>query len=221
MDIHPQFGEIRTIKDFLVRFALIVLGVVVAVSVTQWREHVARQKVASEMRTRLIEEITTNSALLDKVGSSYEKTTKGLESVMALCEKSMKAGKLDAETVAEIRKIEIDVRTPSLVNTQWQLANANLSLREFDQEEAARFADVYTLQHFVDTVLMQHKPGTLSALVDMNMMDVTASLEQTRATCRAHSYIHTYAASMYGNIKGLQKTYEKVLSPKPITTDAK
>ncbi len=221
MDIHPQFGEIRTIKDFLIRFALIVLGVVVAVSVTQWREHAARQKVASDMRTRLIEEITANSALLSKVGTTYEKTTKGLEGVNALCEKSMKVGKLDAETVSEIKKIEIDVRTPSLVSTQWQLANANLSLREFDREEAVRFADAYAFQNFVDSVLMQHKPGTLSALVDVNMMDVTTSPEQIRATCRAHSYLQTYAASMHGNIKGLQKAYAKVLSPKPLATDAK
>ncbi len=221
MDIHPQFGEIRTIKDFLIRFALIVLGVVVAVSMTQWREHAARQKVASDMRTRLIEEVTANSALLSKVGTTYDKTTKGLESVNALCEKSMKVGKLDAETLLEIKKIEIDVRTPSLVSTQWQLANANLSLREFDREEAVRFADAYAFQHFVDSVLMQHKPGTLSALVDANMIDVTTSPDQIRVTCRAHSYLQTYAASTHSNIKGLQQAYEKVLSLKPITTDAK
>jgi hypothetical protein len=209
MDIHPQFGEIRTIKDFLIRFALIVLGVVVAVGVTQWRESSARQKVAQEMRVRLIEEINSNTKTLDRTAMSYEKTTKTLEGVVGLCEKAMKVGKLDAETVAEIRKADFDVRTPSLVNTQWQLANANLSVREFDREEAVRFADAYAFQHFVENVLMQHKPGTLSALVDANMLDVTTNAEQTRTTCRAYSYLLTYAASMRGNMQRLQKIYGK------------
>jgi hypothetical protein len=213
MDIHPQFGEIRTVKDFLIRFALIVLGVVVAVSVTQWRELSARQKVASEMRQRLIEEVTNNSALLAKVTASYEKTTTSLEGIGALCDKAIKVGKLDVDTVAAIKKFDFDVRTPSLVNAQWQLTNANSALREFDKDEAARFADAYAFQHFVDSVLMQHKPGTLSALVDTNMLDVTTNPEQVRASCRSYAYLLTYAASMRGNMQRLLKAYANVITP--------
>jgi hypothetical protein len=212
MDIHPQFGEIRTVKDFAIRFALIVLGVVVAVSVTQWREHGSRQKVASEMRLRLIDEVTQNAALLNKVAATYDETSKALEGVTALCEKAMKAGKLEDATVAAIQRVEINLRTPSLVNTQWQLANTNLALREFDKDEAGRFANVYAFQHFLDSVLMQHKQGTLSAIVDTNMLQATTSPEQTRTTCRAYFYLHTYGVSMRGNMERLLKVYAAVIA---------
>jgi hypothetical protein len=220
MDIHPQFGEIRTVKDFLIRFALIVLGVVVAVSVTQWREHSSRQKAASDMRLRLMDEVTNNAGLLSKVAANYDQTTKALEGVMLLCEKAMKAGKLDDETVAAIQKIELNLRTPSLVGTQWQLANANLALREFDNDEAGRFARAYAFQHFLEDVLMQHKPGTLSAIVEVNMLQATTSPEQTRTTCRAYSYLHTYGTSMRSNMALLSKAYGNVITPAAVPAAA-
>jgi hypothetical protein len=220
MDIHPQFGEIRTIKDFLIRFALIVLGVVVAVSVTQWREHSSRQKAATDMRLRLMDEVANNAALLSRVAANYDQTTKALEGVVVLCEKATKAGKLDDETVAAIQRIELNLRTPSLVDTQWQLANANLALREFDKDEAGRFASAYAFQHFLESVLMQHKPGTLSAIVEANMLQGTTSPEQTRTTCRAYLYLHTYGMSMRSNMELLSKAYGNVITPTAVTAVA-
>jgi hypothetical protein len=172
------------------------------------------------MRMRLMDEVANNTALLSKVAADDDHTTKALEGVMALCENAMKAGRLDDETVAAIQKIELNLRTPSLVSTQWQLANANLALREFDKDDAGRFASAYAFQHFLESVLMQHKPGTLSAIVEVNLLQATTSPEQTRTTCRAYSYPHTYGMSMRGNMKVLLNAYGNVITPTALTAVA-
>jgi uncharacterized protein YpmS len=207
MDIHPQFGEIRTIKDFLIRLLLIVLGVLAAVAVTQWNEQRGRNALAEQMRTRLIGEIAANSKSLTQVIDTYKATLVELDQVIKACALTSSQGKADPSLVKGVQDAKIDLRTPVISATQWQLASSNLSLRDFSIEEASVFSQIYTQQHLLESVMLQHKPGTLSALVDASLLAPDASAEQVRAGCRAAAQLRAYAGSMLGNMRSLTASY--------------
>jgi hypothetical protein len=75
------------------------------------------------------------------------------------------------------------------------------------------FASAYAFQSFLNGVLMQHKPGTLFAIVDTNMLQATTSPEQTHTTCRAYFDLHTYGVSMRGNMARLLRVCGDVIAP--------
>jgi hypothetical protein len=207
MDIHPQFGEIRTVKDFLIRLLLIVLGVLAAVAVTQWNEQRARDALAAQMRTRLIDEIAVNAKSLAQVADIYAATSVELERIAKACTVVSQQGKADAALLRLLQEAKLDLRTPIIAATQWHLVSSNQALRDFSIQDASAFSRVYSQQQFLESVLLQHKPGTLAALVDASLLEAGASPEQTRASCRAFAQLRMYTASMLGNMRGLAVAY--------------
>lgn len=207
MDIHPQFGEIRTIKDFLIRLLLIVLGVLAAVAVTQWNEQRGRNALAEQMRSRLLGEIAVNSKTLAQVTATYAATLAELDQVVKACAQASPTGKPDAALVKLVQDAKVDLRTPIISATQWQLASSNLSLRDFSIDDATVFSQIYTQQHALESVMLQHKPGTLAAMVDASLIAPDATAEQVRAGCRAAAQLRVYASSMLGNMRSLTVAY--------------
>jgi hypothetical protein len=166
MDLHPQFGEIRTIRDFLVRLALIVSGVVIAVTVTQCREKSERENLATQMKTRLIAEVSRNDQVVEEALKRSEAAKKQLDASVSLCKSQAGRKTVEPTVVKQLDEMKIDLRTPALTSTQWKLANANQSIREFPIDEATRFAGAYSFQDLVEGVLMQHKAPIIATFVD-------------------------------------------------------
>ncbi|MGL5002916.1 MAG: hypothetical protein ACRDAM_08245, partial [Casimicrobium sp.] len=129
MEVHSQFGEIRTVKDFLVRLALIVAGVVIAMTVTQCHEKNQREALATQMKTRLVAEVSKNDGVVADALKRYEAAKQQLDSGVALCKAQSGRGTVEPNVVKQLDEMSIDLRTPSLVSTQWKLANANQSIR--------------------------------------------------------------------------------------------
>ena len=185
MDIHPQFGEIRSVKDFLIRLLLIVLGVLAAVAVTQWNEQRARDALAAQMRSRLIDEVTANVKSLAQVTDVYAATSLELARIGKACAVASSQGKADSALAKSVQEVKLDLRTPIVSATQWHLASSNQSLRDFSNQDASAFSRIYTQQQSFESILLEHKPGTLAALVDASLLEAGASPEQTRVSCRA------------------------------------
>jgi hypothetical protein len=209
LEVHSQFGEIRTVKDFLVRLALIVAGVVIAVTVTQCREKSQRNALAEQMRGRIAQEITDNSKALESAAKRYEQSLASLTTASATCKTLMQSKLVDASLVKQIENAKIDLRTPPLSSTQWTLALSNQSLREFSVEDASKFAKLYALQKGIEEVFIQHKPGVMAALVETETLNAAANTEEIGRTCRALSLLQHYAASSAGNMKALLDSYQK------------
>jgi hypothetical protein len=210
MDLHPQFGEIRTIRDFLVRLVLIVSGVVIAVTVTQCREQSQRNALAAQMKARLLQEVDENSKTLERVMKAYETSRKTLQEGTELCRRAVEAKSIDTEMAKTLNDMQIDVRTPPLNSTQWSLALSNQSLRDFPIDEASNFANLYSLQKGTDDVFLQHKSTVTAAFVDVGALRAGASAEEISRGCRAMSYLHSYAQSSTNNLQALIKRYAKV-----------
>jgi hypothetical protein len=210
MDIHPQFGEIRTIRDFLVRLALIVSGVVIAVTVTQCRDKNERNALAEQMKARLLIEVGENTKVLDRVIKAYDASKISLKEGVDVCRNATAAKSLDADAAKKIDGMQIDVRTPSLNATQWTLALSNQSIRDFSIDDASDFANLYSLQKSIDDVFLQHKSAVTTAFVDAALLRVGASADEIARGCRAIAYLYSYTQSGVGNLQALKKRYAKV-----------
>jgi hypothetical protein len=210
MELHPQFGEIRTVRDFLVRLALIVSGVIIAVTVTQCREQSQKSALAAQMKTRLLQEVAENAKTLERVSKGYEASKIALTEGVALCKKALETKTLDADTAAKLDALQFDLRTPPLNETQWTLALSNQSLRDFPIDEASDFASLYSLQKAIDNVLLQHKSPVTSALVETSALRLGASGDEISRGCRAITYLQFYVQSSAGNLQALLKRYAKV-----------
>jgi hypothetical protein len=211
MDIHPQFGEIRSIKDFLIRLLLIVSGVVIAFSVTQWRERSQRETLATQMKARLIAEISKNDRVVEEALKRSETAKKSLDTAVGLCKSQLGRTSVDPAVYKQLDSMKIDLRTPSLVSTQWKLANANQSIRDFSIDEATQFSGAYSFQDTIEAVLLQHKAPLIATFVDTDAIRQSMSSDELQRACRAITYMSFYNTSTMGNLEVLRKAYATLL----------
>jgi hypothetical protein len=211
LEVHTQFGEIRTIKDFLIRLLLIVAGVVIAVMVTQWREKSQRETLAGQMKTRLIAEVSKNDRLVEEALKRNAAAKKSLDAAVELCKSQVGRTSVEPAVFKQLDEINVDLRTPSLVSTQWKLANANQSIRDFSIDEATQFSGAYSFQDAIEAILLQHKAPLIGTFVDTDAIRPNMTAEELQRACRAITYMSFYNASTMGNLEALRKAYATLL----------
>ncbi|MGL4232876.1 MAG: hypothetical protein ACRCWJ_16040, partial [Casimicrobium sp.] len=141
----------------------------------------------------------------------YEAAKQQLDSGVALCKAQSGRGTVEPNVVKQLDEMSIDLRTPSLVSTQWKLANANQSIRDFSIEEATQFAGAYAFQDGVEAVFLQHKAPLIANFVDTDAIRAGMTTEDLRRACSAITYMSFYNASTIGNFQTLRKAYASLL----------
>ena len=176
------------LAEVLVQSVMIVLSILLALWVDEWKQHRAEQQLASVSLTNFLHEVQQNEARLDDILPYH----RAMHSMV----KELEAGH-GINTPAEFESaIGVDgMRPPFLLTTAWQTALATGALQKMDYETVSALSLTYTLQ---DRFREESRSGIQSVLqatnfqpghaqpalrsADIFLTDVVAGEEELRAT---------------------------------------
>jgi len=176
------------LAEVLVQSVMIVLSILLALWVDEWKQHKAEQKLARVSLTNFVHEVQQNQARLDDILPYH----RGMRAVV----KQLEAG-TSINTPGDFESaVGLDgMRPPFLLATAWQTALATGALQHMDYETVSALSLTYTLQ---DRFREESRSGVQSVLqasnfapghaqpalrsADIFLDDVVASEEELRAT---------------------------------------
>lgn len=176
------------LAEVLVQSVMIVLSILLALWVDQWKQHNAERQLATVSLTNFLHEVQQNEARLDDI-LPYHRAMRSMVT-------ELEAGN-GIRTPAEFQSaIGVDgMRPPFLLTTAWQTALATGALQKMDYETVSALSLTYTLQ---DRFREESRSGIQSVLqatnfpighaqpalrsADIFLKDVVAGEEELRAT---------------------------------------
>lgn len=176
------------LAEVLVQSVMIVLSILLALWVDEWKQHRAEQQLVDVSLTNFLHEVQQNEARLDDILPYH----RAMRSIV----KELETAK-SVNTPAEFESaIGLDgMRPPFLLTTAWQTALATGALQKMDYETVSALSLTYTLQ---DRFREESRSGIQSVLQATNFQtghaqpalrsseiflnDVVTSEEELRAT---------------------------------------
>lgn len=176
------------LAEVLVQSVMIVLSILLALWVDEWKQHRAEQQLVNVSLRNFLHEVQQNEARLDDILPYH----RAMRSIVKELETSK-----SVNTPAEFESaIGVDgMRPPFLLTTAWQTALATGALQKMDYETVSALSLTYTLQ---DRFREESRSGIQSVLQATNFQpghaqpalrgseiflnDVVAGEEELRAT---------------------------------------
>ncbi len=146
------------LAEVLVQSVMIVLSILLALWVDEWKQHRAEQQLAQVSLTNFLHEVQQNEARLDDILPYH----RAMHSMV----KELEAGR-GVSTPAEFESaVGVDgMRPPFLLTTAWQTALATGALQKMDYETVSALSLTYTLQ---DRFREESRSGIQSVLQATN-----------------------------------------------------
>jgi hypothetical protein len=149
MDIHPHSGPLRSIRDYLVHLSMVVVGILIALGLEQWRaareDHAIAQRALDDMRAEIVE----NRTDLAKATTQLEQIRPHIDALFDLqrqaIEAQLKHTARPTDPVPESNEIDF----PGFSTAAWDGALAMQALGKIDPETARRIAHIYSEQRDV------------------------------------------------------------------------
>jgi hypothetical protein len=135
------------IPEFMVQAFSVMLAVLIALAVDEWREERANQELAATARANILEEIEGNRDELAGVGSLNA----------ALLERI--AGYIDGVESTSPESLSVNFEFALLSTAAWQTAQMTRAAHFLDYDWMARVARLYSLQELYDrsqTAVVDH-----------------------------------------------------------------
>jgi hypothetical protein len=146
MDVHIGREAVTSWKDFVVRYLLIVLGILSAWAVNQWNESRQQARQADQARVALQEELGANLKELRECIVANE-SGKGQGPMLGLkLLKALQARRSEAEIARDVIgdwQPSLRLQLPSLRRDAWEAAIAGQALTYLGGEELRRYSAAY------------------------------------------------------------------------------
>jgi len=176
------------LAEVLVQSVMIVLSILLALWVDEWKQHRAEQQLAAVSLSNSLHEVQQNQARLDDILPYH----RGVRSMV----KELEAGHTIRTPTDFESAVGVDgLRPPFLLATAWQTAVATGALQHIDYETVSALSLTYTLQDRfreesrsgIQSMLQAsnfqpgHAEGALRS-ADIFLNDVVTNEEELRAT---------------------------------------
>jgi len=149
LDIHPHAGAIRSIRDYLVHLSMVVLGILIALGLEQWREASHNHAIAQRALDDMLVEIRENRTEVVGAALELKEQLPDLQAHRDLQLKAIEAGRTHSKPPPEARPASHTFHTPTLSTAAWDNALAMQALGRIDFETARKLARVYSEQREV------------------------------------------------------------------------
>jgi hypothetical protein len=208
MEVHPPSGAIHSVKDFAIHLAMIVLGILIAVSIEGCRESRHHDKLAREMRAQITAELAANEKTTAKALGYFKANIAVLEERAALFAKLAKGEKPAPDEITRVAQKPLDMRTPGLTSMAWDAALATQAVQYMPAQEVARYASLYSAQQYAMSIVLTHKSQQL--LISAAMPEPSADLTpaEAREAQRGTVYQASVLASHLNNFGQVDKLFK-------------
>ena len=210
-------GRVDTVKQYLLRLSLIVVGVLAAMAVNQWVESSIRATVAERLQIDLRNEIESNLSSVKRSRERHERSLSGLQQALKV-EHSRLTSKSTHSVANETAEQSIDIRTGRLLSSSWETAVATGATSVLPAPAARSWASAYSTQRAIDGILQQHKAATLAAMSRLAMDPKLLEGPHRLMRLETLLYLEAYVGTAIGNYRSLEEELEKVLMENPATS---
>jgi len=148
------------LAEVLVQSVMIVLSILLALWVDEWKQHSAEQQLARVSLTNFLHEVQQNQARLDDI-LPYHRGLRGMVKELEANNSIRTPGDFEGAVGVD------GMRPPFLLTTAWQTALATGALQHMDYETVSALSLTYTLQ---DRFREESRAGIQSVLQSSNFL---------------------------------------------------
>jgi hypothetical protein len=210
MDIHPPTGKVHSIKEYLIHLSMVVLGILIALGLEQWRESRHHASLAAQATRDIKLEIESNQGLLRKVIPKFEKALPIVSAIADAQKAAIKAFEAKAGPVPEPKDDDLDLASPSLQSTAWEVATISQATNYMPREDLVKFSRVYTAQKFIMQAQLAMVRG-YEPIAALGNFAVNAQPQQMMEQLKAVNLAKENIRSTLGSFKLLDEGYSLAL----------
>jgi hypothetical protein len=210
-------SPVHTVKEFGKEFAMIVVGILTALSLEHLAVAVHNEHEAEKSRERVVAELKGNLASVRNTIPENGRRAKTFEPVIAALEDDIRQNKSSAEINAHIRQVLKEhpvfegINMPNLRHEAWDLVIADQSLTHIDASSLNRYADIYALQRELHTIMQNdftmsdafNKFESIAIELEFNRADPLEALKAMRKMRELFAHI---ADPLHSLEEGLSET---------------
>lgn len=184
-------AELRTrlpLQAMFIEVVSIILGVVLALSVNEWRELKAQERRAEAAMTQIVEEVRSNNELINAIHDSNEAT------LAQIHDSNESANDVESQFVPGIQ----------VKNTAWETANSIGVFTHIDYEQILQFSDLYSIQeiyrNYGFSLIQALMNGTSVAAANGHDWDESEAIKKFESNLTLLVSIETSLLDMYSDI---------------------
>ncbi|HTV84610.1 MAG TPA: hypothetical protein VME63_04350 [Dyella sp.] len=224
MHVEPAKMPMETMKDLAKHYVMIVLGIVTALALEAWVEHVHERHAAEAASTQIEAEIRTNRSEIDKARARDTQRMHDLQKLRDVLVQDIKAHASDAQIIQHMQQnapdgLYLDWRWPILRHEAWDVAVANQSAGWIDNDKLRRYAAVYAAQNARSTLMSEDLPIVLDGprMVDV-IIDLQVGNVQPTELLHVVNQMVWLTNEASHNLEGLAATIDAAMSDQPTNT---
>jgi hypothetical protein len=138
MEVHTPEGPILSFKHFIVQLLMVVVGILIALGIDQFKDHVRHNHLADQVRTNLHAEIVRNRQRLSGNLDNENKLRAVLQQLVANQQQVIR----DPEE-ARKRILEVEPSFGVLESTAWDTVLATQAIGYMDYSEVDAYGSLY------------------------------------------------------------------------------
>jgi hypothetical protein len=140
LDIHLLHGKLHGVKDFFFHLFTITIGLLIALSLEGWVEHVHHRHLAREAEDGLRAEIANNEHEVVRQRQMIKDGQKKLEADLKVL------AELRAHPHAKMGHIDLSIGMGGFDDMAWKNAQSTGALALMQYKDAQNFSDIYVYQ---------------------------------------------------------------------------
>jgi hypothetical protein len=226
MHIEVPGGKLKSLKDFGAHYLLIVLGILTAVGLEQWRESVHHRKAAKVAQAQMEAEIREN---LSELRQYYKKNAENfirLRDFSRRLDMEIRNGTAKEAIYSTLVKpaiadksLNLGMGWPTTRREAWEVAVANQSAGHMEPGVLKQYAAVYSAQRDLTGILV----GQMSALTSSETLDTFLEAQFGRAEplqlLKAVRRSSVAVSAVQGNLRELESTMVSALPGEKLGDD--
>ncbi len=213
MDIHPHAGPIRSIREYLVHLSMVVLGILIALGLEQWREASHSHAIAQRALDDMLTEMRDNRAQVATALAELVQLLPYVQGLLDLQRQAIEARRTHAKPPAEPQLSSHGVDWPTFSTAAWDNALAMQALGRIDFETERKLARVYSRQR--DVKEGQSTFSTVATHFDtMSGRQLNDTPERMIERLGALQEVATWMGRLEGSYRQLLKEYDEAVAPR-------
>jgi hypothetical protein len=223
--MHVELSKLPmdSFKDLAKHYLMIVLGILTALGLESWIEHVHHRHAAEAASMQIETEIHENRVAIESARTNDEERMRSLAKVRDGLINDIKSNATNAVIIQHIQAeapdgIYLDWRWPALRHEAWDVAVANQSAGWIDNDKLHRYTTVYSAQNARSAIMASDIPMVLdgprmvNARIDMDTGEI-----QPRELLHTVNQMWAVSEETSQNLTGLAKTIDDAMSGQAAT----
>jgi hypothetical protein len=220
MHVEAPEHPIKSIKDVAKHYLMIVLGILTALGLEAWIEHVHHVHAAEAASAQIEAEIRDNRQAIQVALDNARARESALRKIRDGLVQDIKSNTPDDVVIQHIHAVgpdgpSLNWHWPSLRHEAWDVAVANQSAGWIDNDKLHRYATIYAAQNLrgtlatTDLQLVLDGPRMINALIDLQAGEV-----QPREMLHTVSQMWGAQSDNSQNLAALAKTIDDAMAGK-------